>query len=226
MRGLPALPGVRAEIEAVVGSGGSPGVLSGEGTLDAAFDRAALARGLGAGAPVVHVASHFVLDPASLEGSFLVLGDGGALSLREIRESPDLDFGGLDLLTLSACETGAGSGARRDGREVESLGEIVQRAGASAVLASLLRVDDASAPALMREFYRLRYVEGLGKAESLRGAQLSVMRGEGAGPAGERGTPVSGAGPALTRSAPSAWEGGGFSHPYFWAPFVVMGDWR
>ncbi|MDR1313241.1 MAG: CHAT domain-containing protein [Deltaproteobacteria bacterium] len=235
--GFPALPGVAAEIEAVVGgkadgsgTGGrevkpAGGVLVGESYLDEAFDRAALASSLASDAPVVHVASHFSLDPTSLEGTALLLGDGGRLSLGEMRSSGDFDFRGLDLLALSACDTGSGARRGETGKEVESLGELLQRAGASAVLATLLPVDDMSAPELVREFYRLRYVEGRDKASALQGAQLKVMRDLGADTAPARGTAVGGRAGAAAESAP-AWEGKGFSHPYYWSPFVVMGDWR
>jgi CHAT domain-containing protein len=180
--GFPALPGVAAELAAVVRTPETPdGALAGESRLDAAFDRAALADGLASDAPVVHLASHFRLDPLSLENTVLLLGDGTRLSLREVSSGADLDFRGLDLLTLSACDTASGTRGG-EGREVESLGEVVQRAGASAVLATLMPVDDRSAPELMREFYRLRYLEGKNKAEALRGAQLLVMRDTGTGP--------------------------------------------
>jgi CHAT domain-containing protein/tetratricopeptide (TPR) repeat protein len=227
--GYPALGGVAEEIAAVVGGGGTPGVLQGVGLLDAEFDREALERGLSSGAPVMHVASHFRLDPGDLGGTALLLGDGGALTLREIRSGEGLDFSALDLLTLSACDTGSGAVRRRDGREVESLGEIVQRAGASAVLATLMPVDDSATPGLMRTFYRLRYVRGEGKAEALRGAQLSVMRDGGASArSASRGVPRGTAlgSPAGAAGAVPLWRGTGHSHPFFWAPFVVMGDWR
>jgi CHAT domain-containing protein/tetratricopeptide (TPR) repeat protein len=229
--GFAPLHGVAAEIEAVVGAEGRPGALPGEGFLDADFTRESLAASLSSGAPVVHIASHFRLDPSSNDDTVLLLGDGGTLSLSEFRSSPDLGFGGLDLLTLSACDSGSGSRGRRDGREVESLGETLQRAGARTVLATLLPVDDMSAPEIMREFYRLRYSEGKDKAEALRGAQIAVMRNETAVPAPARGTAVSGSGEREAGggggggTAPR-WEGKGYSHPYFWAPFVVMGDWK
>jgi CHAT domain-containing protein len=261
---------------AIVRSAVSPdGALAGEARLDADFDRASLAEGLASDAPVVHVASHFRLEPISLENTVLLLGDGARLSLREIGSGADFDFKGLDLLTLSACDTA--SGARGgEGREVESLGETVQRAGASAVLATLMPVDDRSAPGLMREFYRLRYQEGRDKAEALRGAQLLVMRGsesgapqggagispagpgasltgpaasadtppasraaagDGAGPGAPDAVPqgfdsrraalsASGAAAGAANSAAPRWEGTGFSPPYYWAPFVIMGNWR
>jgi CHAT domain-containing protein len=235
--GFPALPGVASELAAVVRTDASPdGALAGEALLDGDFTRDALASALASDAPVVHVASHFRLDPASLENTVLLLGDGARLNLREIWSGGNLDFRGLDLLTLSACDTASGASGG-EGREVESLGEVVQRAGASAVLATLMPVADLSAPELMREFYRLRYLEKRDKAEALRGAQLKVMRGgpAGGGPGGrpaeggQRGTALSAAGEAALGSAlreAPRWEGGGFSHPFYWAPFVVMGSWR
>jgi CHAT domain-containing protein len=119
-----------------------------------------------------------------------------------------------------------------DGKEVESFGEIVQRAGGSAVLATLSPIDDQSAPELMRAFYRLRYLEGRDKASALREAQLSVMRNSSAATAPWRGTVLSasaavgtGSGSGGEGEAPP-WDGKGFSHPYYWAPFVLMGDWK
>jgi hypothetical protein len=94
-----------------------------------------------------------------------------------------------------------------------------------------------SAPELMREFYRLRDVEKRDKAEALRGAQLKATRGgPGAGgpgrrPAagGQRLTALSAAGESTLgssfREGPQR-EGGGFSYPFDWAPFAVMGSWR
>jgi CHAT domain-containing protein len=207
------------------------GVLEGEALLDGDFDRQALSLSLASDAPVVHIASHFRLSPAGHEATELLLGDGSTLTLRKIKTDPSLDFKGLDLLTLSACDTASGAG--RDGKEVESFGEVVQRAGASAVLASLWPVSDASTALLMREFYRLRYVEGRNKAEALREAQLSVMAGSPAGPAAAGRAAISAAGAssaagpagAAPQSAP-AWTERGFSHPFYWAPFILMGNWR
>jgi CHAT domain-containing protein len=204
-------------------------VLRGERLLDGDFTREALSASLASRAPVLHVASHFRLDPASHDRTELLLGDGTLLSLSAIERAGDLDFTGVDLLTLSACDTAAGA-LRGNGREVESLGEVVQRAGASAVLASLWQVADGATAELMRDFYRLRYLEGMDKARALQGAQLSIMRGqEGLEGGARRGTAVSAVGPAAassgTRDTPR-WDGTGHSHPYYWAPFVIMGNWR
>ena len=79
--------------------------------------------------PVIHLASHFVLQPGKAADSYLLLGDGGRLSLADF-DQRGLRFNNVDLLTLSACDTAAPAGG--DGREVEGLGTIAQRRGAGA----------------------------------------------------------------------------------------------
>jgi CHAT domain-containing protein len=59
--------------------------------------------------PVMHIASHFVFNPGTEASSYLVMGDGSKLSLQQLRED-DFDFGDVDLITLSACETAVGGG--------------------------------------------------------------------------------------------------------------------
>jgi CHAT domain-containing protein len=222
--GFPALSGVAEEISGVVRGAGrgegtheepryAEGVLEGEWLLDEDFTREALSRSLASNAQAVHVASRFLLDPSSLENTVLLLGDGGTLSLRDIRMGEDLNFNGLDLLTLSACYTASGA-KRGQGGEVEGFGEIVLRAGALAVLASLWPVNDLSTAELMREFYRQRYVDGKNKAEALRGAQLAVMCDGAASPVPVRGTAMAASGVDGLVTGIPPWEGTGFSHPY------------
>ncbi len=80
-------------------------------------------------------------------------------------------------MTLSACDTATG-GAGADGREVEGFAVLAQRQGAKAVVASLWPVADASTMMLMHDFYRARGGQaGVPKAEALRQAQLSLLRG-------------------------------------------------
>ena len=166
--------------------------------------------------PVVHIASHFAFKPGDETDSFLLLGDGSRLPLSKIKTSTNL-FGGVDLLTLSACDTATG-GAGSDGREVEGFGVLAQRQGAKAVMASLWPVADASTRLLMQEFYKLRGEgQGMTKAEALRRAQVELLRGADAQTAsGER------RGLSVTGNATAA----RFSHPYFWAPFILIGNWK
>ena len=133
-----ALPGVVGELRGIIrdsAQGATEGVLPGTIELDEAFTHPALLAALRQGYPVVHIASHFQLEPGDETASFVLLGDGSRLSLAEITTWPTL-FAGVDLLTLSACNTAIG-GTEADGKEVEGLGVLAQRQGAKAVVATL-----------------------------------------------------------------------------------------
>jgi CHAT domain-containing protein len=191
-----------------------PGTLKLDGDFTKQTFRAALRRGY----PVVHVASHFRFRPGSEAESYLLLGDGGRLALSEVKALPNV-FRGVDLLALSACETAVGGGGDGDGTEVEGFHVLAQRQGAKAVLATLWPVDDAGTRALMQEFYRVRRQErGVSKAEALRRAQVRLLRGGGAGGGPSRQISAADGPPA---PAPSS-----HAHPYYWAPFVLVGNWR
>src|SRR2546422_10263014 len=125
---------------------------------------------------VVHIASHFQFQPGNETNSALLLGDGSFLSLAQIKSLPNV-FGGVELLTLSACNTATG-GSGANGKEVEGFGVLAQRQGAKAVVASLWPVADRSTKLLMQEFYRLREAKGsTTKIEALRQAQIELLRG-------------------------------------------------
>jgi CHAT domain-containing protein len=159
--GFRPLPGVADELCAIVRgpvAGLQPreacsGALRGEGFVDAAFTEARLTEPLRGhpGFSVLHLGTHFTLRPGNVLRSYLLLGDGGKLTLDRIG---DLDFTGIELLTLSACQTGLSGASREDGREVEGLAAIVQRRGARRVVASLWQVEDQSTAELMQAFYR------------------------------------------------------------------------
>lgn len=204
-----ALPAVKAELQ------GIGDILTAELYFDQSFSAARLRASLFH--PLVHVASHFVFRPGTEASSFLLLGDGDKLTLARIRDEK-FDFSSVDLLTLSACDTGVGSGRDSQGQEVEGLGALVQRQGARGVIATLWPVADHSTAQFMQNLYRLRERTGLNKAEALRQAQILMIRGAAA-------SAEAGAQRGLTQSAPVALSKGGFSHPYFWAPFILMGNW-
>jgi len=69
-------------------------------------------------------------------------------------------------------------------------------AGTPSVVVSLWNVADVSTATLMQYFYERMIVRGDDKSEALRRAKLSLGRS------------------------------GKFAHPFYWAPFVVVGDWR
>jgi CHAT domain-containing protein/Tfp pilus assembly protein PilF len=215
--GLPALPGVLPELEAVVHDPAVPashGPMNGLLLPNDQFTLAALKTELGSGStfPVVHIASHFIVEAGAGEEPYLMLGgdatgdaQGYALTLSKIEDSP-ISFHGTRLLTLSACSTAKGDTAQ-DGLEMDSLGMIAQQKDAEAVLATLWDVADESTSRLMSDFYA-RWVKqpADGKAEALRQAQLALLQSS----------------PASTQGPNPA----NFAHPFYWAPFVLIGNFQ
>jgi CHAT domain-containing protein/Tfp pilus assembly protein PilF len=216
--GFPALPAVREELDGIVKEGESDphGVWPGSTYMDAAFTADRLRRVLYSGFRVVHLASHFRFVPGTEADSYLLTGDGERLTLAELKTG-DFPFTGVDLLALSACETGVGD-QRADGREVESFGALAQNQGARAVLATLWEVPDRSTARFMEQFYTRRRA-GQTKAEALREVQRAFLR-QAVAPAGDetRGAVIARAG-----QCPGVMPG--YAHPYYWAPFVLMGNW-
>ena len=233
--GFSALPTVPNELRGIIRDTtqrNPAGVLPGRIHLDEAFTNAALRTALHERYPVVHIASHFQLHPGDDTASFLLLGDGSHLPLAQLKTWPQ-PFQGVELLTLSACNTAVGSPGA-EGKEVEGLAVLAQRQGAKAVVATLWAVADTSTQELMQTFYRLRERQpGLPKAEALRQAQLALLRGAGqpgaATPLTARGIVLSegarsGPGEALPPFVPEAQAP--YAHPSYWAPFVLIGNWR
>jgi CHAT domain-containing protein len=91
-------------------------------------------------------------------------------------------------------------------------------AGTPTVVASLWSVSDYSTVALMRFFFQ--NLKTLPKAEALRLAQLQLMKSRVALSI-QRGTEKITL-PAMSQPAMSI----DCSHPYFWAPVIMLGDWR
>ncbi len=244
-----ALPGVSEELRQVFKQTTSKtGILAGEVLPDKQFTKTGFLASLKLHRPVVHIASHFSFRPGDEERSFLLLGDGTAFTLNDMKAETNL-FQNVDLLTLSACNTAA-TQADANGREVDGFAELAQRLGAGAVMATLWSVADNSTPALMKDFYDLKLNRNLNKAEALRQAQMALITGS------------SEAKPVATRSdsppveivivkkpddkkqftkntrsdvvyfnaqeAP-LWDKSKhppFAHPFYWSPFVLIGNWR
>jgi CHAT domain-containing protein/Tfp pilus assembly protein PilF len=222
-----ALPMVKEELYGIIRSkGSSEGIFDGSVHLDAGFTLKTMLANLKGKYPLVHIASHFQLSPGNETTSFLLLGDGTKLYLDKIKHAENL-FCGVDLLTLSACNT-AVANAGRDGEEEECLSVIAQNQGAKAILATLWPVADISTSYFMREFYRQRGNGNL-KAEALRQAQIAMITGKIKPP----NLPWQKSDRTTKRSIdvkPSIYEyetesEAPFAHPYFWAPFILFGNW-
>ena len=185
-QGFSALPGVKLEVEQIASE------LPARIVLDREFTAQNLQKQIQATSfPIVHLATHgqFSSNP---EQTFILTWDGkikvkeleDILRFRE-QDSPNP----IELLVLSACQTAAG-----DRRAALGLAGVAVRSGARSTLATLWSVKDQSTAQVMSDFY-LNLSQGIGKAEALRKAQLSLQ--------------------AQAK----------YQHPFYWASFVLVGNW-
>jgi len=134
--------------------------------------------------------------------------DDGILTAAEVAA---MNLHGVELAVLSACETGLGEVAGGEG--VLGLQRAFQVSGTRTVVASLWKVPDSATRDLMERFYENLWDRKMDKLEALRQAQLYVLRG-----GHEKGLVVIEEGEEPDR--PSRLP------PYYWAAFVLSGDWR
>jgi CHAT domain-containing protein len=131
--------------------------------------------------------------------------DDGILTAEEIA-TQNLD--GVQLVVLSACETGLGQAAGGEG--LLGLQRAFQSAGARSVVASLWTVDDEKTRSLMERFYENHWQKNMGVLEALREAQTWLLHGR----PDRNWVPADAPAKSTTLS------------PRFWAAFVLSGDWR
>jgi tetratricopeptide (TPR) repeat protein/CHAT domain-containing protein len=139
--------------------------------------------------------------------------DDGILTALEVEE---MDLSRVQLATLSACETGLGQSAGGEG--VLGLQRAFQTAGAKTVVVSLWQVPDEATQLLMQRFYGNLWEKKMPKLEALRDAQLWMLHEGIKNPGLARGF-------GLATAKQPADRGGSLS-PYYWAAFVLSGDWR
>lgn len=222
--GFAPLPYVSEELDAIIKEADvadSLGIVDGVIRIDDEFTSDELSNLLARRKyNVVHLATHFVFRPGTESDSYLVLGNGEKLSLKDLRLG-NYPFFDLDLITLSACETAVGS-RNADGREIEGFAAMAQNRGAASVLATLWSVADVSTGYLMVRFYALHENAGFTKTEALRQAQLEFLKMGTWNNGGDYEFSV----PGLEETGIQISEIAELlPHPYFWAPFILMGNW-
>lgn len=153
---------------------------------------------------IVHLATHAAFVVGKPEDSFILFGNGDRVNFRNVAT---WSLPHVDLVVLSACETGLG-GKLGNGEEILGFGYQMQQTGARAAIASLWSVDDGGTQALMSAFYGILYTEKVTKTEALRQAQVSLITGNWK---------------AISHNVPAA-AVNDFSHPYYWAPFILIGN--
>lgn len=115
---------------------------------------------------IIHFAAHAMIDVHRPEHAAVLLAghaDGGS-GLLTAGEIETLDFSGK-LIVLSTCSSADGATYRGEG--VMSLARAFLRAGAAAVVATLLPVSDQGGVTLFNQFYR-ELNDGLSVAEAVR----------------------------------------------------------
>ena len=157
-----------------------------------------------------HIATHGFFQAAKGDALFkthgasaqfdsgLVVAGAGHDDLLTAEEIGVLDLRGTELVVLSACESGLGH--LRAGQGVIGLVGALDRAGARSVVSTLWKVSDEATSPFMASFYQ-KFWGGTGPAQSLRLAQLDLIRG-------------------IIRSN----AGESYAHPFYWAAFVLVGD--
>ena len=161
--------------------------------IEEAWTSADAERQLGAGHDPMLLSGLAMAGANPREGA---AGDDGILTALE---ASYLDLDGVDLATLSACETAKGTAESGEG--VQGLVQAFQMAGARRVIASLWKVDDEGTRRLMDGVYErmLRRENSLSPADALREAAISL------------------------RDLKDASGKARFASPRFWAAFVAYG---
>jgi CHAT domain-containing protein/Tfp pilus assembly protein PilF len=159
---------------------------------------------------IVHMATHAAFVVGKPEDSFILFGNGELVNLKDIAT---WSLPRVDLVVLSACETGLG-GKLGDGEEILGFGYQMQKTGARSAIASLWAVDDGGTQALMSVFYALLPSGKLTKAEVLRQAQIALITGSSSQLGQQQGRIDS-----IPKSTVVS-----LSHPYYWAPFILIGN--
>ena len=151
---------------------------------------------------VVHLATHGLFS-SNPEKTFIITGNGESININQLSELLSVETTNIpELLVLSACNTATG-----DERAILGLAGVAVRSGTSSTIASLWPVGDEFTANLMGEFYQEFKKPSIKKVTALKDAQLSLINFL-------RNNPRSRKNPNL------------LSHPYYWAPYVLVGNWQ
>jgi len=166
---------------------------------------------------LVHLATHAAFVLGKPKDSFILFGNGDRVSLRDVE---NWNLTNVDLIVLSACETGVGD-KFGNGEEILGFGYLMQQAGAKTSIASLWRVSDGGTQALMDAFYTALQNPKITKAEALKNAQVALITGDFSALGNQRAGIIvkQRIGKNLSLKISN-----NLSHPYYWAPFILIGN--
>ncbi len=161
-------------------------------------DRELVESGLLGGYRIVHFATHGLLHPVhpGLSGVVLSLLDEDGRPQDGFLRAHEVAALDLPADLIVLSACSTGLGREVRGEGLVGLPQAFFQAGARRVVVSLWNVNDSATAELMARFYRHLLEDGLPPAAALREAQLAIL-------------------------AEERWKA-----PYFWAPFLLSGDWR
>jgi CHAT domain-containing protein len=145
--------------------------------------------------PIVHLATHGEFS-SDRDSTFLLATDGAG----------KLTTIGLDELSMSLAREGldnplellilsACQTATGDDRAALGIAGVALRSGARSTIASLWGVDDQATSILMQKLYEQVKTQKVKRSQALRAAQLTLLQDP------------------------------QYGHPYYWAPFILVGNW-
>ncbi len=127
--------------------------------------------------PLLHASTHAFVDADIPENSRILFSpetSNGEPDYLFLRELYDLDLRGVNLATLSACNTERGKLIRGEG--VQAFSRALLYSGSRSALTTLWRVADQPTSEFMKQFYYYALVRRQSKAEALRSAKLKFLR--------------------------------------------------
>jgi CHAT domain-containing protein/predicted negative regulator of RcsB-dependent stress response len=215
---FPPLLSVPPELASIVKSTARKvqGVFSGVELLNANFTQTGFAKKLRQGNfTILHFATHATFTPTNPVNSFLLLGDGNPLTIPDIQNLDGL--GAVHLVVLSACQTALSDA--KGGVEVRAISSYFL-SRAKTVVASLWNVNDASTALMMQQFYK-HLSSGMPKAAALQKVQQDFINGKLTATEADRLRSD-----ILVQSTDPTRQVGpqNFAHPYYWAPFILIGN--
>jgi len=144
----------------------------------------------------IHFATHGFINEDKPDLSSLVLTSGKNSGEDGFLQAAEIFKLKLNPELVVLSACQTGLGKLVRGEGIVGLTRAFMYAGAPSVLVSLWSVSDMSTATLMGAFYKNLIKNKLSKTDALRQAQLTLI------------------------SDPT------YSHPFYWAPFILIGDWR
>jgi CHAT domain-containing protein len=130
------------------------------------------------GVSLLHFSTHAIVDLENSDRSRILLASNspaGQVDYLFQQEIYGLNLKGVDLATISACETARGQIVRGDG--LRAFSQAFLAAGAAATVTSLWSVSDRPTAEFMKQFYYF-LANGQTKSQALRSAKLRFLHSQ------------------------------------------------